>query len=216
MVSDDNWEKGMKKQIYNTIAHSGIWFLKSFFPEYFSSESLTPSDRHIEYPFILDNLPSPPAKILDVGCSGSVFPLILKSLKYDTYGIDIREYYPLDKFFFIKDDICLAPFQNDFFDIVVAISSIEHIGLKGVYGQQEMLDGDIKAINEFHLMLKPGGLFLMTVPLIFADNPQIKMNHKIYNQKKLHEILGEFKYEIRLQQSPEADYNIALIKANKE
>ena len=108
----------MKKQIYNLIAHSGIWFFNKFFPEYFAVEPLNPTDRHIEYPFIIENLPPPPAKILDVGCSGSLFPLILESLKYETYGIDIREYSSPDRFFFTKGNICISPFKNDFFDII--------------------------------------------------------------------------------------------------
>lgn len=204
----------MKEKIYNTIAHSGIWFLGKFFPEYFASEPLRPTDRYIEYPWAIGNLPSPLAKILDVGCSGSMFPLILKALGYETYGIDIRTYYPQGKFFFTKGDISINLYQDNFFDMITAISSIEHIGLKGRYSAHEDMEGDVKALGEIHRILKPQGLFLMTVPIRLSLS--IDRNHKIYNQTRLDLLLNKFShYEYKFAKSPEADYDLALIKVVK-
>ncbi len=203
----------IKEKIYNAIAHSGIWFLGKFFPEYFASEPLRPTDRYIEYPWAIGNLFSPPAKILDVGCSGNMFPLILKALGYEAYGIDIMQYYPEGKFFFTKGDICFTLFEDDFFDIITAISSIEHIGLKGRYSSHEDMEGDIKALREIHRILKPDGILLMTVPIQF--NLQISRNHKIYNQARIDLLLRDFTYQYKIVKSPEADYDLALIKAVK-
>lgn len=202
-----------KKKLYNLIAHSGIWFLSKFFPEYFAAEPLKPTDRFIEYPFILEHLPSSPTTILDVGGSGSIFPLILRSLGHTTYMIDIREYALSYNLFFVKGNMCVSPFKDDFFDLITAVSSIEHIGLKGCYGQSEDLFGDKKAIKEIYRVLRPNGMFLMTVP--FNDTPKITSNHRIYDDKTLKDIMGKFFYNIKTVQSPEGDYKLALITAIK-
>ena len=203
----------MKEKIYNIITHSGIWIMQKIFPEYFASESLHPTDRYIEYPFVLENLPKSPCKILDIGCSGSIFPLLIKALKYDIYGIDIREYHPQGKFLFTKTNICVSPFKSDFFDVITAVSSIEHIGLKGRYGSEEDMEGDIKALKEIYRILKPSGIFLMTIPL--GENLKITKNHKIYNQIRLHLLLKDFTFQYTIIKSPEGNYDLALIKAIK-
>lgn len=204
----------IKQEVYNFIVDKGTYMLKKVFPEYFATEPLMPTDRYIEYPFILRNLPKLPCKVLDVGCSGSMFPLIINAIGYETHGIDIRNYYPEHEIFFTKGDLIVSVFEENSFDAITAISSIEHIGLKGVYGQETDIDGDIKALKEIHRILRPNGLFLMTVP--FGDYLRITQNHKIYNQKRIHTLLYGFDYEFQIKESPETkDYNLALIKAIK-
>lgn len=204
----------LKEKVYNLIAHSGIWFLSKFFPEYFAVEPLRPTDRYTEYPFVLSHIPPPPAKILDVGCSGSMFPLILKALGYETHGIDIRNYFPLHKFFFKRGDICLAPYENETFDVITAVSSIEHIGLGGRYGAEEVLEGDLKALCEIHRILKKGKFFICTLP--FGEDLRIEKDHKIYNRKRLDFLFENWEmWHMDVEQSPEADYKLALIYAVK-
>ena len=202
----------MKKQIYNIIAHTGIWSMQRIFPEYFATEPLEPTDRYIEYPFVLSGLLPPPLKILDVGCSGSMFPLLLKALKYEITGIDVRQYYYKDKIDFLLGDIRETPFPDNSFHIITAVSSIEHIGLKGWYGQRREVNGDVKAGREIYRILKPRGLFLMTVPY---GKLKEEGNHRIYDQPRLNLLLRNFTYSYELTPSPEADYQLALIKAMK-
>lgn len=198
----------IKEKLYNIIAQSGIWFLQRLFPEYFAKEPLHPTDRYIEYPFIIENLPKSPCKILDVGCSGSMFPLLLKAMKYEIFGIDIRPI-NINGIYFNKEDICQTHFENNYFDVIIAISTIEHIGLK-----EKNMNADIKAIKEIYRILKPKGLFLITIPIKL--NLQITRNHKIYNQARLCFLLKNFNhYEYKIEPSPEADYDLALIKAMK-
>ena len=193
----------MKEKLYDIATNIGM----KLFAEYWGKASLKATDRYIEYPFVLENLPKPPCKILDVGCAGSMFPLILKALKYRTYGIDVRLHPSWQKFDFYEDDICKSPFDDNEFDVVTAISTIEHI------------KDDAKAIGEIHRILKPKGLLLMTVPCrksIMFKSKQTKF-HFIYNYQTIDKLLINFNIEIKIVHSPETDsYGVALIMSCKE
>lgn len=185
-----------KKPLYQILAKFGINLFTKIFPEYFAQEPLAPSDRYLEYSFVIRNLPKPPAKILDVGCSGSFFPLILASFGYNTYGVDIRNYPILNKlkfnnFTFIKEDIRKTSFADKFFDVVTVISTIEHIGLSGRYGMAEDSKGDKKAIKEIKRILKPKGILLLTVP--FGKAKIIKPYHKIYDRNLIKRLIKDLK-----------------------
>lgn len=202
----------MKEKIYNIIAHSGIWVLDKLFPEYFGVEPMKPTDRYVEYPWALSAISQfdRMSKILDIGCSGSMFPLILDSIGMDAYGIDIRDNPTKDGFNFIKGDICDCNFEKNTFRIITAISTIEHIGLKR-YGAGK--HSDFSAINEIHRILRPDGLFLMTVP--FGDKYTEEKFHRIYDKDRLKDLLKDFIFTYQIVQSPEANYQIALIQAVK-
>ena len=204
----------MKEKLYNLIAGAGIKVMSRVFPEYFAKEPLRPTDRYIEYPFVLSNLPKPPCKILDVGCSGSMFPIILDALGYEVSGIDIRPYPTIRReFIFYCGDICDNPFSGNTFDCITAISTIEHIGLNR-YGGIENPYKDEHAIDEIHNLLKPLGTFLMTVP--FSDTTKSTPTHRIYNLHTLYSMLKIFKnWKYETVKSPEAEYALILIEAFK-
>ncbi|MBI2857784.1 MAG: class I SAM-dependent methyltransferase [Chloroflexi bacterium] len=123
------------------------------------------SERLIDYPFAHANLGvAPGARVLDVGCSGSVFPVELASLGYQVWGLDMGDYritHP--NFRFIRGDISRLPFPDEFFDAITAISTIEHIGLVR-YGELADEHKDSRAVKELSRTLKPGGRLLITVP----------------------------------------------------
>jgi SAM-dependent methyltransferase len=201
-----------KEKIYNVIAHSGIWFLGKFFPEYFATDPLRPTDRYIEYPFVLSHLPNPPATVLDVGCSGSMFPLVLKALNYDVFGMDIRKS-EFEGVNFTQGSICYNSYPNNAFKVVTAVSTIEHIGLPGRYGVDDY-STDLLALREIHRILEPAGTLLMTVP--YGTKFKVTKHHMIYDDKVLEILLRNFSYtKITTEHSPEANYEIALIKATK-
>jgi len=201
-----------KEKLYNFIAHSGINIMHRCFPEYFATEPLRPTDRYVEYPWALTSIPRG-SKILDVGCAGSMFPLLINSLYGRVWGIDIRPHPMAGEFYFLRGDICNSNHLDTWFDVVTAISTIEHIGIGGRYGVVPHAEGDAKAIKEIYRILKPGGMFLMTVP--FGEEYRITPTHRIYNASMMETLLHDFDYEYETVPSPEADYELALIKAVK-
>ncbi len=217
MVQNSDRKK-VKEKVYEFVANNGIKLLQKIFPEYYAKEPLGATDRYIEYPFVLSNLPETDLinskRVLDVGCSGSMFPLILKALRYDVMGIDIRSYPMRDRIAFLQQDITQCHLADNLFDVVTAVSTIEHIGLKGRYGvsAKRRIEGR-KAIKEIHRVLKPGGLFLMTVP--FGDKYEVTKNHIIYSHATLRTVLSRFSFTYKTVPSPEADYELALIRATK-
>ncbi len=198
MVQNIGREKTMKEKLYDIATNIGM----KLFAEYWGKASLKATDRWIEYPWALESLSKPPCKILDVGCAGSMFPLILKAFKYDIWGLDIRQYPSVGYIRFRKRDVCDTRFCDDIFDAIIAISTIEHI------------EDDFKAIQEIHRILQPKGLFLMTVP--FASKSKQTKFHRIYDMFRLQVLLKDFKTEIEIVDSPETDnYKLALIRATK-
>lgn len=104
--------------------------------------------------------------ILDIGCG--TFPFFLfNAVCSKKYGLDkiIRKGY--DRHFenrgiiFINHDLEkleTIPFDSEFFDIVTMLAVVEHLE-----------PGKVTIIfKEIHRILRPGGIFIMTTPIVYA------------------------------------------------
>lgn len=152
------------------------------------------SERFIEYSWAFINLNEKTGRILDVGSTGSSFPLALACLGYEVYTLDIRQYeysFPLPNLKSTTGDIKQTDFPNDFFKTVTAISTIEHIGL-GRYKDPIDHEGDKKAINEIKRILMKDGMLLLTVPY---GKPAVSQLHRVYSAVQLESILKDLKIE---------------------
>lgn len=102
---------------------------------------------------------------MDVGSGSSLLPLELASKGYQTWSIDLKKGYchsiTHNNLTSVQEDIRKTSFPEGFFDIVTAVSSIEHVGL---VGNKTYLEGDQDAVWEILRILKAGGTFLITVP----------------------------------------------------
>jgi len=142
--------------------------------------------RAIEYSFVTANIGSGNNyKVLDIGCAGSPLTTILCSLGFEVYGVDlmpspIAEYPNLT---FFQGDINSLDFKESFFERIVAVSTIEHIGLSGRYGSYEDNDGDKITLQKVGHLLKPDGLFLLTVP--YGVPSIISPYHRVYDKNVL-------------------------------
>lgn len=150
------------------------------------------NERIIEIPFAIDALSavSKSAKILDLGCMESVLPLFLASLGYQVTGFDFRKYpYRVPNFEFVQGSILELSFENNLFDAVTCVSTIEHIGVGFYNDPKDILSPDIKGMSEIKRVLKPKGLLVLTVPFgkALMNNQQ-----RIYDQSGLGALLKGF------------------------
>ena len=145
------------------------------------------SDRSIERPFVFSNLPAA-GKVLDIGCAGSDLPVVLACLGYEVVGIDGRPYHMSDPpFRFVRSDIRRMAFADGAFDIVTAVSTIEHVGLSGRYGSDEDPGGDRTAMEEIGRVTKSGGTILLTVP--YGQPAVFRPWHRVYGAEQLQRLI---------------------------
>ena len=118
-------------------------------------ESSVLDGRTIEYGFALSHLVKlPVGTLLDVGCTARVNPVVstMCELGWKVEGIDLRDYnYKHPNFTFLKVDINHLSAVGQF-DVVTAISTLEHIGIGGRYGIEkdpEALTDAIRNIRAF-------------------------------------------------------------------
>ena len=148
------------------------------------------TERFTEYLWVTRNLIER-GRILDIGCVESILPQALARIRtLEVYGIDIRPYENA-QFKFFQEDALHTHFSDDFFDQILAISSIEHFGLEW-YGNRKLdSEADRKAMDEIKRILKPGGSALVTVPFGVGQG----RFYRVYNERTLAGLLEGFRVE---------------------
>ncbi len=149
-------------------------------------------ERIVEKGWVFRHLSDLPvnSRILDVGCAESILSIELASSGFRVTGMDVQ-FHPLGhpNFIFIQGDICRSQLDPASFDAVIALSTIEHIGL-GYYGEATGDSGDRTAVEEICRLLKKGGRFLITVPY---GKRAVTPLHRIYDERSLQSLLRGFK-----------------------
>lgn len=148
------------------------------------------SPRIVEYPWILKNFPSG-ATVLDIGSSGSQLPVMLVCLGFDVWTIDVRKYEYAElseNLHSIVGDVRNSSLTSGFFDIITAVSTIEHIGL-GRYGDVVDREGDVNAIREIKRILAKEGNLLITVPFGKRFSGSL---HRVYDMDALSSLFVGF------------------------
>lgn len=149
------------------------------------------SERIIEIPFVLQNIPhNKDIKILEIGCSDSPISMHLSNLGYQVAGVSLTDYPFLHpNFKFYKRNFFDCDFKENSFDVVILLSTIEHVGLN-VYGNKLIDDeGDIKLMEAVHGVLKPGGIVVLTTPY---GRYGVRENYRVYDEKRLNKLLACF------------------------
>jgi len=147
------------------------------------------SERLVEYLYVLKNLTTK-GKLLDIGCNESEFANELSKIKtLQVYGIDIRPILGKTLYNFFKEDAQHTHFDNDFFDQITIISSIEHFGLE-VYGNKNIdTDADVRAMKEIRRILKKNGRLFLTTPF----GKDSTSWYRKYNKNSLTKLFSGFK-----------------------
>jgi SAM-dependent methyltransferase len=150
------------------------------------------NERIAEIPFALNAISRLPqnAAVLDIGCAESLLPLYLSYSGVNVTGLDCRDYpYTAPNFKFLKGNILKLPFDNNSFDAVTCISTIEHIGIGFYDDPKQNSAADALAMKEIQRVLKSAGYLILSVPYgIKAANEQ----QRIYDHSSLKELLKGF------------------------
>ena len=149
------------------------------------SEIPLSGDRGIEHAFVVKNLvhldKKEYQKVLDVGSYCSPLTSIVREIGFDVDSLDMaRSPYSYEGVRFLQGDFLAMELGESSYDVVVLCSTVEHIGLKGRYGSDEVIDGDLIAIDKVYQILRPGGLLIMTVP--FGQEQVIRPYHRVYSR----------------------------------
>ncbi len=130
---------------------------------------------------VIDGIRCENKNILDIGCYDGTFLSLIKNRENNFFGLEASDWgveqarrkgLNVQQYFF--DDKAKLPYEDDFFDIVVAGEMIEHI-----------YDTDF-FLAEIRRILKPGGKLLISTPniaslgrrllLLFGKNPIIELS----------------------------------------
>lgn len=159
------------------------------------------TERTVELSFLFSELPEPGAfmsiRILDVGCCESSLVMKLNDLGFDSWGIDMRDYVDYYPKFIRCDARAVVRIPDSTFDVVMAISTIEHIGLvetpynpNGFIDKTFDKDGDIKAISEMVRIVKPGKAGKIIITLPYGDGVDIlKKWIRFYDKNRIEKII---------------------------
>jgi hypothetical protein len=152
-------------------------------------------EKFLDWGFVCANLPHGHKRALEIGPGRSPIIPAMLAVGYDVTAIDISS--DLSKQFagirFIKGDFTAVQFEAGF-EVVVACSTVEHVGLSGRYGSVEDADGDIKTMQKVHGLLEPDGLLFLTIPM--GVDGVHRPFHRVYGRERLPLLLEGFQ-EVR-------------------
>ena len=121
-------------------------------------------------------------RILDVGGGESRLANTLADLGFDVTVIDIGDV-DHGSAKFVRANILEYDFPQGCFNLIIAISTIEHIGLPA-YGQKILdADGDVETVRKLKKWLAPGGILLITVPYGRPHHPPDF--ERVYNRESI-------------------------------
>jgi SAM-dependent methyltransferase len=139
-------------------------------------------ERVIEYPWLFSRLPAGKGRLLDAGSTLN-FKFLIEQPALREKKIDICTLAPEHNCYWRKgvsylyEDLRALPYRDDFFDWIVCLSTIEHVGMdNALYAGEEHAkeeskpDDYLRAVIELNRVLKPGGTIYLSAPFGKAAN----------------------------------------------
>lgn len=180
------WSPGYKQYRYGELSAipGNVGLLETFC----GNDPLPPGygvgldERIVEYPWLLARMRDSDSLVLD---GGSVlnYPFLLDAPQLADKRVVIMTLAPestmakRQNVSYVFGDLRNTIFRDDVFDLVVSVSTLEHVGMDNAKlytddgrHNESRPDDYLRVIEEFRRVLKPGGRFLMTVPFGKAQN----------------------------------------------
>lgn len=157
-------------------------------------------ERCVEYPWLLAQLDVQPERILDAGSTlNNKFILeqpIWQGKKLHILTLAPEKHcYWTRSISYLFEDLRHIPIQDNYYDTVVCISTLEHIGLDNrqftssdTY-EEDSPDEFVLAIREMRRVLKPSGRLLLTVPFGRYQNLGTQ---QVFDEKLLEQTIAAF------------------------
>jgi SAM-dependent methyltransferase len=151
------------------------------------------SERIVEIPFVFANLRAPKGStVVDLGCTESRLSLELANRGYKIVASDLRPYpFAHPNLTRLTGNFATAQVAENSVDAVVAVSTLEHIGLKA-YREGSEKATDHSVVQKVRTVLKPGGEFIVTVP--YGVKGQTEW-YRVYDRESLSALLANFDLE---------------------
>jgi SAM-dependent methyltransferase len=159
-------------------------------------------ERIVEYPWVFSRLSAGPGRLLDAG-SVLNFDFLLQQPRVREKELTIMTLAPeADCFWhygvsYVYGDLRQTAFRDDFFDSVVSISTLEHVGLDNTLlytGDANKKEADIAAhlaaVLELRRILKPGGSTYITLPF---GRREVRSWLQIFDAPMLDALIHAFK-----------------------
>jgi SAM-dependent methyltransferase len=136
-------------------------------------------------------------RILDIGFGNGTFLEFAHSINYECWGKEVsqttidqlnhRNYLSNKKMSLSKLGSPLLDFKSDFFDVVVSWNAIYYWASEALVKQQ---------IDEIHRVLRPGGLFLLSV--IGPKNSIVDRFEEVVDERNVFKIIKPSNFDNRL------------------
>lgn len=154
---------------------------KTLLEHFRCGQSLSPGygigidERCIEYPWLIAHLPVEAECLLDAG-SVLNHDFILNHPIFDNKKLHILTLAPEENCFWQKgvsylyDDLRDIPIRNDYYDAIICLSTLEHVGFDNTLHIQDESYREnrpkdfVLVIKELRRVLKPGGSLFISVP----------------------------------------------------
>jgi hypothetical protein len=165
------------------------------------NKSLTQVETIAEVPFVLSHCNiAMPSRILVFGCFNDICSVMLASLGHEVIGFDLRSS-PLThpNLKIIEGDFLNTSkqFPNDYFDMAIAVHSLQLVGLN-VYNGPVGQDLDYQVASKISSLLKPNSPFLLTLSYgTPGAYPKRRPIYRKYNRQTLTILLRDYSFTMQ-------------------
>lgn len=151
------------------------------------------TERVIEIPWCLQQIPQS-GRVLDVGSCEAVYLEVIQQLGRELHCLDPRDCSSAipSGAVFHHQSLIGNTLPRRWFDAVLVVSVIEHIGLP-CYEQEPFARGDERALAEIRELLKPGAPAILTVP---AGQSKLMTWYRQYSPADLRRLFTGWRAEI--------------------